>query len=862
MPSVIALGRSHHSARLHPHPLLAKNRPHVLSHLYSCHPADRTINPPIAMSFTLFLLTYLFGGLTFPILVIWALLQACSQVQRNSPRQPDPDLLVPEISPDLKVGELEEASGVNVYRQGWLTVTTHYFYHHTELARMADANGNAPTRSDFKKKHRFFAVLKHGNLFLYRDDSVGASVVHVVVLKNVFITLWPRDPDHEALETSLFTKKTCIAIFRKGIANVGPDGHLTFNRRDSDPSKKHLDEFFIYVGNNVEKEDWYFSLIRASDATSDAVENTLLNSDISAKTAHFKTRDVLTLIQTLNSTEGQLTTKWLNALLGRLFLGVQQTESLSLYLRDRLYKKLTKINKPGFLDDFIIESVDVGTAAPFFTNPHLKELTVDGLTRIGFNVLYRGGLSFIVSTKVNINLSSRFKKREVRIELKMTVKELSGPMVLLIKPPPTDRIWYAFETEPHLDLDVEPVVSARQLSYNMITNVIKSKFKEAIKESLVLPFMDDISFYKTSQELYRGGIWDKYNVHFPTTAEPESPAFLRKPDESANDDRSSVRKRRTSSLSPRRSDDASSVRSSSSTEQSEDFGDLLQNSPTKRDLEAVKNKTLQSVENFKSALKSPRNSSSSFSSNGSDNSSWRSKKLEVSAAVHDEVSTSKRYLQTGMKKFGKWYKDAVNTSKSDLQKNAESSPQSPPEMISSRRTIPKSKEKELASLVTNNENLRSIIAAEMFANKSRTGSASSTSSNGSPIGNTFRFSGATPSFSSTSSRHGIEAQNFPNDFSQGSDTDLQVSKTPSHISEEKLDTYPESTSDSFSTDINAAPSPTVSITINDKAIDLHELNKGRPVPPPPYMGGNQDDGKSPSNAGQVQTPSSPLLSSR
>ena len=67
-------------------------------------------------------------------------------------------------------------------------------------------------------------------------------------------------------------------------------------------------------------------------------------------------------------------------------------------------------------------------------------------------------------------------------------------MLFKLKPPPSGRFWYCYELDPIVNFKIEPLLSSRTLNFNFITNSIEKKFKEAIKESLVYPFWDDIVF--------------------------------------------------------------------------------------------------------------------------------------------------------------------------------------------------------------------------------------------------------------------------------------------------------------------------------------------------------------------------------
>ncbi|CAL9736627.1 nucleus-vacuole junction protein 2 [Monosporozyma servazzii] len=506
---------------------------------------------------------YLLGGVTFvPLCILIFLYFASSGKFTNEQEIQDDTPLLVTMDPNFKAGELEELQNVKVEMSGYMHVTNQYYFHQTELIENSNLsqsklskspNGETITtdttideepklllRSQLKPKQKFFVVLKHGNLFLYKDgETSNNDLLHAISLKDCFVTIWPRkyydnieQQYRPLIDGQLFTKRTCIAIFKKGTVNFDPenDHNLQFNvnlnkningaiNSNDNPivngenyATDQLvingsNQFFLYFENNMEKEDWYFKLINACKSNEiNKINN--LNPGLAAKTAHLNTHDILMLIQNLNSTEGQLQSKWFNALIGRLFLSLQQTDTLNRYIWDKIYKKLLKINKPGFLDDFTIEKVDVGNGIPFITNPKLLELTPEGHTKIGMDLIYNGNLNVIISTKVNINLGSRFKPREVSVKISVKIKKLVGPLIVIMKPPPSNRLWYAFQKEPIMDLDIEPVVSSSKLSYGLITKAIKSKFADAIKESLVVPYMDDIVIYNTENELYRGGIWE------------------------------------------------------------------------------------------------------------------------------------------------------------------------------------------------------------------------------------------------------------------------------------------------------------------------------------------------------------------
>lgn len=706
-------------------------------------------------SLKVFLAVYLLGGITFLPLVLFTLYKIhllYSNLKSASKKELDHDtadeidektrLLARDIDPEFKAGKLEEQLGVKVFSKGWITVTKQYYYHSSEVAViLKNSNNNKDSdtalqeqilqRTDLKKKQRFFAVLRHGNLFLYKDDSQNANLVHAISLQNRFITIWPRFDEmgkEELPDASLFTKRTCIAIFKNDLVSIDSKNHNVIlphfdpltsaesNNGDistNDTTHEYQsqfhssNQFFLYFDNNMDKEDWYYQLINASK-NSNSLSTGLLDPNVSANAAHLKTKDMLQLIQDINSTENQLTTKWLNALLGRLFLSLQQTDTLNKFIHEKICKKLNKIKTPGFLDDLVVEKVDVGDSAPLFTSPELLELSPEGSTKIAIDVQYRGNLAIIIATKASINLGSHFKQREVSLQLSIKIKEFSGPLLFLIKPPPSNRIWYAFRTEPIMDFEIEPIVSSSKLSYNVVTNAIKSKFAEAVKESLVVPFMDDIVFYPTPNEVYRGGIWEEQD--------PEAAA----------------RARTAAAASD------------------------MNNTSAKEHLEALQEGGMKTQSRIKKALRPERKKENLKDLvDASGVATKTTTQTTVTTATNDDVSSSenstksRKYFKNSIKKIGRWYKDNVGNSSDtedmdeiDVQdkKNDDSADEresdnpiltSNPKMISNRRPVPRRPSQPLNTLSPKLEGRKekdtenfpvppsasNMNASKMFANK-------------------------------------------------------------------------------------------------------------------------------------------------
>ncbi|KAG5438665.1 hypothetical protein PCK2_000930 [Pneumocystis canis] len=218
------------------------------------------------------------------------------------------------------------------------------------------------------------------------------------------------------------------------------------------------------------------------------------------------------LIQTIHSTDAQLQTRWLNALLGRLFLGLYRTRFFEEFIVERIKKKISRIKKPAFLSDIIVKRVDIGDSIPYITNPRLRDLSTDGQLNIDAMITYNGHFRIEIATSATLNLGSRFKSRRVDLVLAMILKKFEGTLALIIKPPPSNRFWFGFYEMPKMDMAFEPIVFSKQITHSMILKVIENKIRETIHSTFVFPYMEDFEFCSTANEIFRGGIWDHSEI--------------------------------------------------------------------------------------------------------------------------------------------------------------------------------------------------------------------------------------------------------------------------------------------------------------------------------------------------------------
>ncbi|KAJ9636914.1 uncharacterized protein PV06_08253 [Exophiala oligosperma] len=382
-----------------------------------------------------------------------------------------------------------------------------------------EPNKDAAGKTAKNANNVFYVVLRHGHLMLY-DDIQQLEVRYVISLEYHDVDIYGGG--EELPEGELWIKRHAIRLRRK-------------KTRAGDTPKSL--PFFLFSESLSEKEDFYFALLKNQEKT--------VGEDLPVA-QEFDVQHIVNLVQKLHSSEEQLQTRWLNAMIGRLFLAMYKTPELENFIRTKLTKKISRVKKPNFITKLALQKIDTGTGAPFITNPRLKDLTVNGDCTVEADVDYTGHFRIEIAATARIELGSRFKPREVDMVLAATCKKLQGHALVRFKPPPSNRLWFSFEKMPQLDLVLEPIVSSRQITYTWILRAIESRIREVIAESICQPFWDDVPFFDTRNQRYRGGIWQREATAATSTEipneEPEDEAEAgtsgtRTPVELGQDDR-------------------------------------------------------------------------------------------------------------------------------------------------------------------------------------------------------------------------------------------------------------------------------------------------------------------------------------
>ncbi|KAI8095973.1 putative integral membrane protein conserved region-domain-containing protein [Thamnidium elegans] len=334
----------------------------------------------------------------------------------------------------------------------------------------------------------YFAALKFNTLYLY-DSELQLDCKAIINISNYSVHIYPYGlKDYE-----LFSKVNRIQLKKKK--------SFLLDRIEKD--------YYINCSRCVDKEDWYIAFKRASKLhhhgeppSSKDLQSCMENS------THFDQDAMNHLISTIHSDPGQFELQWLNALLGRIFLGIYKTETTKSFFYNKILSKIAKLNarRPPFLEEITVRSVDGGHGPPYITQPRLIHLSPQGEYTGDCHLFYDGHFRVELETVLKCKYSDRLPPIRIDLVLAITLKSIEGKLMFKIKEPPTNRAWMGFYKKPKMEWIVEPLVWEKRMGYSMVSKAIQSKIEEIFSETMVLPNMDDIVFFQTEGV---GGIYGK-----------------------------------------------------------------------------------------------------------------------------------------------------------------------------------------------------------------------------------------------------------------------------------------------------------------------------------------------------------------
>lgn len=465
------------------------------------------------------IVAYLLGGLTFIPLLIGAGLYVILYVTppvgdpdpakrtKNALQASSADTAAEDEKPPLETQSLELPPPRLKPLQGWLVARRTFEESPSDATYMGMMRSFLDSRSkDRRPRDTYYAVLKGTVLYLYEDEAMSECFA-ALDAGAYTVEVWPHDG---LLDGELFAKRNSIRLSAKtastgnspaSMNNVSKDMKLgdesettgeEVNERKEKANKAEVtlaterlkkrsaafdlsQPWYLFIKNNSDMEDWYLALVQASSpvpaGATDSVDPLGLV---------FSSADMAHLVATLDAQPDAIPTRWLNALLGRLFFSVYRTAKVEAYILGRLANKLAKVKRPGFLTALSVREVSVGSRPPTIATPMLKELTPWGDAALELKFLFDGEMRLTIAATAEVSLGARFRPYVVQLVLAVVIRKIEGNVLVKVKRPPSNRIWYAFTSMPKLEIDVLPVVSDREIKWGVVLKPIETQLKEIV----------------------------------------------------------------------------------------------------------------------------------------------------------------------------------------------------------------------------------------------------------------------------------------------------------------------------------------------------------------------------------------------
>ncbi len=369
----------------------------------------------------------------------------------------------------------------------------------------------------------YFLVLKHDTLFFYRGEEQTVCD-ELVLLSGCTVNIHPPS----LYLDEIYRKEYPLVIERAASPAAGS--------QEGGPPHRRL---FIYAANASEKEDWLVAMRCASrssplagqDRTSSLAtwrggascsDEGLLGSGnglgaeggtdrgspapppsgrLSPRAAKVtaameaKMTEMIFMERLGRYVQGpaiERQSQWMNALLGRIFYNVFRSNDIERFIRLKFDRKMLTFPRPFFLGELVLKSVSAGQSLPMLSRGQLHSLGNDGETLVSLDIMYPGGFRLQISTDVRWTIPG-LRTVVVPVTMAIHVKRFSGRALLRIKAPPTDRLWVGFYAPPLIEIDVEPIISSKAISWSVIKRAIMRLLHDNVAEFALLPNMDDMT---------------------------------------------------------------------------------------------------------------------------------------------------------------------------------------------------------------------------------------------------------------------------------------------------------------------------------------------------------------------------------
>lgn len=109
----------------------------------------------------------------------------------------------------------------------------------------------------------------------------------------------------------------------------------------------------------------------------------------------------LTTDNTTNSSNSNIDTLWVNALIGRILFDMHKSPDAINAIQDKIQRKLSNIKLPYFMESLVVSELVIGLGAPIIHNSTKPVSNENGLW-FDLEISYEGSITMTIETKLNL----------------------------------------------------------------------------------------------------------------------------------------------------------------------------------------------------------------------------------------------------------------------------------------------------------------------------------------------------------------------------------------------------------------------------------------------------------------------------
>lgn len=334
----------------------------------------------------------------------------------------------------------------------------------------------------FPRWKTLFGVLKQKTLFLYNDESQSECFL-IIPISTYAVHLLPDGVS----DMELFNRYNPIALIPK------------------EESVGAMSTFFLYCSTGSDKEDWYVLLKRVARLPEfgDARALSAFYQEFEPMKEYLEAmKKLIENTACKEDSQDWQATAWLNAIVGRIFVAIHTNDLVKSWITTRLSRGSRERDENSLLGDIVISNLSVGNSLPVISNPKLVSISIDGDMMIEMDIDYTGGVRVEAATEATLSVpawDAYMKPITVPIVVAVKINRFAARLLLKIKPFwESNRVWFGFYHKPELklELQVEPIISNKLIKIQLVNQVIERRIKHALEEYVMLPNMDNFSFWE------------------------------------------------------------------------------------------------------------------------------------------------------------------------------------------------------------------------------------------------------------------------------------------------------------------------------------------------------------------------------